>query len=286
MTRNIVPATALLAAIIAPGALAQDDRSELLARGDYLMNGIVACGNCHTPPGEQGPDFGREMAGGLPFEEEGFTAYASNITPDVETGIGSWTEEQIIVAIREGIRPDGSIIGPPMPILDYRHMSDEDARALAAYLAQVPPTENVVPQSVYDVPLPPSYGPPVGEVTSPDPDDQVAYGSYLATIGHCFECHTPRVQGQLDLEQLGRGGAMFPGPWGVSVSANITSHPEDGLGNWTDDEIVRAITEGISRDGTPLFPPMGYGYYATMTPDDLAALVAYLRTVPALSDPS
>ena len=79
---------------------------------------------------------------------------------------------------------------------------------------------------------------------------------------------------------------MFPGPWGVSVSAIITSDGEDGLGDWTDEEIVRAITEGISRDGTPLFPPMGFGYYANMTADDLAALVAYLRTVPPLPDPS
>ena len=180
MTRKVTLAAAVLAAFTIGGATAQDNSEDLLARGAYLMNGIVACGNCHTPSGAEGPDFSREMAGGLPFEEAEFTAYASNITSDPETGIGGWTEEEVVLAIREGIRPDGSVIGPPMPILDYRHMSDRDAAALAAYLAQVPAVEHAVPASTYHIPLPPAYGPPLGEVTAPDPDDQVAYGGYLA----------------------------------------------------------------------------------------------------------
>ena len=78
-----------------------------------------------------------------------------------------------------------------------------------------------------------------------------------------------------------QGGFEFPGPWGVSMSRNITSSKTKGIGDWTDDEIKRAITQGVSKDGSKLKPPMGFQYYATMTGDDLDAVVAYLRTVPA-----
>ena len=81
--------------------------------------------------------------------------------------------------------------------------------------------------------------------------------------------------------KLGIGGFEFTGPWGVSVSRNITSSKEKGIGAWTDDEIKRAMTQGVSRDGSKLKRPMGYHYYATVDPDDLAAIVAYLRIVPA-----
>src|SRR5262249_44599586 len=94
-----------------------------LERGSYLMSGPVACGNCHTPQTPQGPVPDMELAGGNKFEEPSFTAYASNITPDLQSGIGKWSDEEIITAIREGRRPDGSLIGPPMPIALYRGMA-------------------------------------------------------------------------------------------------------------------------------------------------------------------
>jgi len=97
-----------------------------------------------------------------------------------------------------------------------------------------------------------------------------------------MECHTPMGPRGREFEtKLGTGGFEFPGPWGVSVSRNITSSKDKGIGGWTDDEIKRAITEGVSRDGSKLKPPMGYRYYATLAPDDLDAIVTYLRTVPA-----
>ncbi|HMA13543.1 MAG TPA: c-type cytochrome, partial [Kiloniellaceae bacterium] len=106
----------------------------LLERGTYLMQGIVACGNCHTPKGPDGELPGMELAGGFLMEDAAFTAYAPNITPDVATGIGGWTDAQIVAAIREGRRPDGTIIGPPMPIALYRQMSDRDVEAIVAYI--------------------------------------------------------------------------------------------------------------------------------------------------------
>lgn len=259
-----------------------------LERGKYLMKGIVACGNCHTPKGPKGEIKEMEFAGGFKWDEKPFTAYASNITPDVETGIGSWTDDQIIKAIRDGIRPDGTIIGPPMPFLLYRGISDRDAKAIVAYIRSVKPIKNKVPKSVYRIKLPKAYGPPVKNNPDIDVNDQVKYGQYLAgPAGHCIECHTPLVKGQRDFtNQLGRGGQHWEGPWGVSIARNITPHKSDGLGEWTGAEIKRAITDGISRDGSRRNPPMAYHYYKNIKDKDLDAIVAYLRTLKPLPNPN
>ena len=268
----------LLGALLlaAPAARAET----LLERGAYLANGIVACGNCHTQQTPNGPVEGMELAGGLLIDFPEFTVHTPNITPDPETGIGNWTDEQIITAIREGRRPNGKIIGPPMPIELYRDMSDDDARAIVAYLRSVKPVRNAVAPSEYRIPLPPSYGPPVGAVPAVSRDDKVTYGAYLAgPLGHCIECHTPMApDGVRDFEnQLGAGGFVFYGPWGTSVSANITPA---GLGDWTDDQIKTLITTGVRPDGSHLLPPMGIYYYKNMAPRDLDAIVAYLRSLP------
>jgi mono/diheme cytochrome c family protein len=251
-------------------------------RGKYLMETIVACGNCHTPQTPKGPEPGRELAGGTPFEEPFGVAYAPNITPDKATGIGSWTDAQIIAAMREGRRPDGSIIGPPMPIGLYRGISDADAEAIVAYLRRVKPVANKVPKSQYKVPLPPSYGPPVGKVSAPSPKDKVAYGAYLAgPLGHCTECHsTPNDKGIPDfVNKTGGGGLSFNGPWGISYAPNITP---SGIGKWTDAQVKTAITTGVRPNSSKLMPPMGFYYYKGIRPADLDAIVAYLRTLKPL----
>jgi len=252
----------------------------LLERGTYLVRGVVACGNCHTPQGPNGPLPGMEMAGGLPIADAAFTAYGTNLTPDLETGIGGWTDEQIITAIREGRRPDGTIIGPPMPFSLYRDMSDRDVRAIVAYLRTLKPVKNAVPKSVYSFPLPPAYGPPVESVAEVSPGDTLAYGAYLAgPLGHCIECHSPMGPMGPDWKhEAGAGGLAFNGPWGTSYSANITpTH----LGEWSDADIKKAITHGVRPDGSHMLPPMPVGYYSTMSESDLDAIVAYLRTLPA-----
>lgn len=276
-------AAALAASFLLP-ALPAAAQADPVARGRYLVESIAGCGNCHTPKGPQGDLPGMNLAGGLVFDEAPFRAVSSNITPDPETGIGRWTDAQLARAIREGIRPDGSLIGPPMPFELYRGISDSDLSAMVAYLRTVPPVRNAVARSEYRIPLPPAYGPPVASVPNPPTDDPVARGAYLAgPIGHCMDCHTPMTgNGHRDWARRGAGGQPFPGPWGVSVARNITPHRENGIGAWTDAQIIRAVTEGVSADGRPMFPPMGYGYYARMTPADLADLVAYLRSLPAL----
>lgn len=252
----------------------------LVERGRYIVEVIGACGNCHTPQGPDGPDESRHLAGGTPIEEPGMYAVPRNITPDRETGIGAWSDADIVRAIREGVRPDGRVLGPPMPFGLYRHISDQDVAAIVAYLRTVKPVSNTPEPSRYEFPVPDSWGPPVGSVPEPDRDDPVAYGAYLAgPLGHCIECHsTPDAHGVPDLENaLGAGGMLFHGPWGVSASRNITP---TGLSGRSDTEIRQIITTGVRADGSRLLPPMGVSYYAGLTGEDLDALVAYLRSLP------
>ncbi len=277
---------AFAAALLATGAASAAAETPV-ERGRYLVETIAGCGNCHTPRGPGGTfAAGKELAGGfVVLDIKEFRAVASNITPDKETGIGNWTDAQIAKAIREGIRPDGSLIGPPMPFELYRKISDSDLMAMVAYLRTVKPVSNKAEKSVYRIPLPPAYGPPVTSVPDVPRTDKVKYGEYLAgPVGHCMECHTPMDEkGHRIWSRIGQGGDKFEGPWGVSVSRNLTPHPEDGLGKWSDAEIKRAITQGISKDGAKLFPPMGFSFYAKVKDEDLDAIVAYLRSLKPLA---
>jgi mono/diheme cytochrome c family protein len=250
-----------------------------LERGRYLVETLAACGNCHTPKGPNGPLQDKKFAGGDIIKHADFTAVTPNITPDPQTGIGKWTDHQIFLAIREGKRPDGGLLGPAMPSRSYRNLADEDVRTMVAFLRSLPPIHNSISEkSHYDEPLPPNWGPPVGRVEAPPKTDTAAYGGYLAgPLARCMDCHTQRRQGEP--VRLGAGGKEFHGPWGISVSADLTP---SGLGDWSDTEIERAIRTGISRDGHKLFPPMPFAAYRNMAADDMAALVAYLRSLPAI----
>jgi cytochrome c553 len=251
-----------------------------IERGSYLVNTIGACGNCHA----RDTAFNRtpDLAGGA--EEDGEVGHVvmPNITPDPETGIGKWTDAEIVVALRDGKRPDASIVGPPMPIPVYRELSDHDAQAIAAYLLSLKPVKNTLARSQYKITLPPSYGPPITHVDEPVTTDKVAYGSYLSGFGHCVLCHTPPGDGKpFNMSLAYSGGREFPrfGEIAPSVSRNITSDPEEGIGKWSDNDIKQAITKGIRPDGTKLTGPMPYDWYAKMTPGDLDAVVAFMRTI-------
>jgi mono/diheme cytochrome c family protein len=253
-----------------------------LERGAYLVNGIVACGNCHTPKDANGKALAdQELAGGLVIEAPVFHAVASNITPDKATGIGGWSDEQIIDAIRNGKRPDGTIIGPPMPIDFYRNMSDSDARAIVAYLRSVKPIEHRVAKSTYKMPLPSAYGPTVTHVADVPAGNKVAYGHYLSNIAHCMECHTPMSpKGEPDMTRVGAGGRELPAfPSGMVTSANLTPANPDGIAHWTNAQVKQAITGGVRPDGRKLVLLMAFDWYKHVRPADLDAVVAYLRTL-------
>jgi mono/diheme cytochrome c family protein len=274
--------TILFAAFAATLGVA-NAQSDLVKRGDYLVNGIMTCGNCHSPKGPQGDIPGKEFSGGLSWDEPPFKVTAPNITPDKDTGIGKWSDADIKKVLRTGEMPNGVHVAMVMPTGFYHIMTEHDLNAVVAYLRTLKPISNKVADPIYKMPqvehVLPGASRPFSESMM---SDKVKKGFYLATIAHCMECHTPMDKGVRQWDtRLGAGGFDFPGPWGVSTSRNITSSKTKGLGAWSDDEIKRAITKGIAKDGSRLKPPMGFHYYASVTDDDLDAVVAYLRTVPA-----
>ena len=124
------------------------------------------------------------------------------------------------------------------------------------------------------------------QMTEADLRDPVKHGFYLVTIAHCMECHTPKVNDRLDFaNSLGKGGETFHGPFGESVSRNITSHQEKGIGAWSDAEIKRAIAQGICKDGSHLKPPMGFEWYVRGYPYKRSHLVALRTTKITAGDP-
>ncbi len=273
MQRDGIAAIAVCATLAAPLLARAETPQE---RGAYLVKSIAACGNCHTDsaPGAA------ELAGGMRFSELAYTARAANLTPDPENGVAGWTDDQLVRGLRDGKRPKGSTIGPPMPVTTYRSMSDDDARAIVAYLRSIPPRPNHVPHSTYRLPLPESWGPEVTTVAAPPDNDPVAYGRYLASgLGQCMDCHSRRGENGLPdfVNGLAAGGAELRGPWGVSLAPNITPN---GIGYYSDDELRKVITTGVRPDGSKLNPPMPVAYYANMTAKDLSAIIAFLRSLP------
>jgi mono/diheme cytochrome c family protein len=267
-------------------------------RGQYLVNSILACGNCHTPKTASGqPIADKELSGGLVFTTPAFDATASNITPDQETGIGAWSDAEIKRAITEGVRPDhGRLAGVPlaavMPVNFYKAMLPRDRDAVVAYLRSVKAVRNAVADPVYKAPV---HRDPYPDAetgfTEAALRDPVKQGAYLVTLGHCMECHSTWQRGVSDhINGFSKGGRPFAptlvkgfaSTWDGAKARNITSHKTAGIGAWSDADIKQAITQGVRPDGTRLKPPMDFASYAKMTNADLEAIVAYLRTVPSL----
>lgn len=284
------------ASVLAPCTSGAQGSAASSERGRYLVESILGCGNCHTPKtGEGEPLASRNLSGGgLTFSVPPFAGVASNITPDPETGIGTWSDDEIKRAIVEGKRPNhgrlaNTELGVVMATSFFKALTPRDLDAVVQYLRSVPAIRNEVAAPVYRMaqkhqPFPDAQA----GFSDARMDDPVYRGRYLATIAHCMECHSPQERGVFDYGRLGAGGREFnaglvqgfPASWRGSRAPNITSHRTAGLGRWTDAEIARAIAQGISRDGRKLQPPMPFAYYARLDPRDLAAIIAYLRTLP------
>ncbi len=285
-----------LAALLA-GCAAPPPPQAPIDRGRYLVESILGCGNCHTPKDARGApiDALNLSGGGIRITVPPFDVVASNITPDRESGIGRWSDAEIKRSIVEGMRPAhgrlaNTLLAPVMAVGFFKALLPGDLDAVVAYLRSVKPLRNELPLPVYRARVPfETYPDAEKGFTAAQMADPVQRGKYLVTIGHCMECHSPSdAKGHIDFTKLGKGGRGFnpsmvegfPKDWAGAIARNITSHRAAGIGAWTDAEIKRAITQGISRDGRKLQPPMGYTYYARMSEADLDAIVAYLRTVP------
>ena len=172
-------------------------QSDLVKRGDYLVNTIMTCSNCHSPKGPHGDIPDKKFSGGLSWDTPAFKVTAPNITEDKETGIGKLSDADIKKLLRTGIGPNGYHIAMIMPTGFYHIMTERDLNAVVAYLRTIKPIKNKVPDPVYEMEqvenVMPGGETPYNETMF---SDHIKHGFYLATIGHCMECHTPMVKGR------------------------------------------------------------------------------------------
>jgi len=286
--RTLAFAAACAAAVLlASGVGAQTVPQPLLARGEYLVNAVMACDGCHTPRGPDGSFVMnlRFSGGSQTWDTPAYTVKGSNITPDRDTGIGAWSDSEVKRAIVDGVHRHGRPLSPQMPFPFYQVLTARDLDAVVAYLRSLPPVRNEVASPVYRAAM---HVETVPGGTRPYTEDMLAdpvrRGYYLATIAHCMECHARSRDGTQDYRNAwGRGGFVFTGPYGSAVASNITSHPVAGIGAWSDAEVKRALTHGVGRDGRTFKQPMARrDFFSRMTAADLDAIVAWLRTLPPL----
>lgn len=244
-------------------------------RGAYIFALNGGCG-CHF--GQAGP-----LAGGEKFEGPFGVVYARNITPDPETGIGDWTDQEIIDAIRLGKRSDGEQLFPVMPYPYFSGLADQDVQDLVAFLRTMPAIQNEVPARQLNGPVPP-FSPP-GAPPEVAPESGVERGSYLVnTIAHCGDCHTPQgADGSPDMSQFLAGG-FNPA---LGLVPNITPDDATGIGAWTEAQIATLLRTGTRPDGSQvggLMELVIMGGFKDMTEADALAIASYLKTVPAVTN--
>jgi len=274
---------------------------EIVERGRYIVNQTAGCPACHTPYVDgkmwNGQRTDMYLAGGVWFDDEdmGMKVVSPNITQDVETGIGGWSDDEIRRAIRDGVRKDGELLMPPMGFASYQYMADEDVDAVVAYLRTVPPIKNQVDRSGNDFGFGISmakrmgfiHHTPVHDVKAPPKTDKVAYGRYVAIgLSVCSDCHSLTDKGPNNEKNL-FGGSQVPlneKGYGKVWARNLTSDPETGLGKYSADQIKASLKNGVRLDGKPMIPPMALviPYTSGMSDDDLDALVTFIKSLPPI----
>jgi len=314
----------------------QDETARLIDRGHYLAT-IGVCEACHTPPAvspappdpadtiatsqermlRTDPDWfdyldpQRRMAGGVPFilrlsATSSGVVYTSNITPDPETGLGTWSEDDIVRVLRTGIRKDGSVLFLFTPHSYFRNLAEEDARALAVYLKSLPPVRNaILPRSLPFSPVPATDVSPLLNAPEGRTNERARY--LMSSIVGCKECHGYQKDGQhyefvggdrvdpftgvfrlgpdLPLRQTEKGFAAFPYPgYALLYGGNLTRYGRGGDLNYVSNiDIVRALRLGISpvpdKYGRPklLAHTMMWQFYSSMTDEDAYAIAEYIK---------
>ncbi|QGM48027.1 cytochrome c [Methylocystis heyeri] len=274
---------AICATLCITGAQATPSDPE---RGRYLVEALMACDNCHTPRTSDGYVHAKRFSGGTQlFSDKDYSVRGSNISPDLETGVGAWSDAELGAAIISGVNPKGRL-APVMPSESYRALTPSDLDAVVAFLRSIPAVKSTLPPQERHGALEPRRATPGAERPFSEKDlaDPIKRGLYVASLSRCMSCHSSDVDGAPDpVGHLGQGGRIFRTPAGVAVASNITSHPTKGVGAWSVDQLKRAITQGTDRDGRPLAPTMANlskAHFSRMTEEDLDALIAWLRTVP------
>jgi mono/diheme cytochrome c family protein len=281
MRRIAIGALAVALAALA-GASARAADPGLVARGELLFH-IGGCTNCHTA--KNGPF----LAGGDPIVSPFGTFHAPNITPDPETGIGRWSEDDFVRAMREGVSPDGEPYYPAFPYTSYTRVSEDDLRALKAYLDTVPPVRQASRPHELPFPFDQRWGMRLWqwaffepERFTPDPAKDGVWnrGAYLVHgLGHCVECHTPRTSyGVLEQDRAFTGAQL-----GKEKVPNLTGDPQVGLGSWSEGDVTTLLKLGMTPDGDFVGSEMAkvVNNGTSKLPDeDVRAIATYLKSLP------
>ncbi len=282
ISKRLGVSAAALALLFSVSSHAADD--DAVKRGEYLFH-AADCVGCHTDVKNQG----KPLAGGRALDTPFGVYYGPNITPDPQHGIGKWTEAQFVSALRTGLGPDGTRFYPVFPFTSFTWMTDEDLKAIYAYLkAQAPVAQ---PSKPHEVKFPFNIrfslvgwrilffnqGP---LKTDPSKPADWNRGNYLVNaVAHCGECHTPRNSfGAMDQARAFSG--VKNGPDGQSAP-NITPHPDKGIGKWSIEEIMDLLESGQ----TPEMDFVGSGMAevvkgtAKLTAEDRRAMAVYLKSL-------
>jgi mono/diheme cytochrome c family protein len=267
-----------------PAALA---KASLVERGAYLAR-AADCEACHTTQG------GKPYAGGLGFKLPFGTVYSTNITPDKDTGIGNYSDQDFLNAVHRGIREDGARLYPAMPFASYSYMTDEDVLAIKAYLFSLSPVHAEDPENTLKFPFNQRWAMGLWSAvfnrdTRFEPDTSKTpewnRGAYLAeALAHCGECHTPRNLAFALDNRKKFAGAVTAG-W---RAYNVTSDKATGISGWSDDDLVAYLAIGHANGHGTASGPMGEAVDRSLNhlvPEDIRAVTAYLRTVPPITSP-
>lgn len=277
-----------------------DSAKKVIERGKYLAHHVAGCIDCHSErdwtkfsgpviagtEGKGGELFDFKLLDALPG-----TLYARNITPDSATGIGAWTDDELLRAMTHGINKKGDTLFPLMPYVNLNHLAKADLLSIIAYIRTLKPVSNSVLARELMIPISvaypaPALQPSVDSNMAPPVSDKVKYGQYLVAMADCGTCHTPFVKGQPDFSRSLGGGNTFnvQGIFKVT-SANITPDSATGIGTWTEDAFVEKFRNNssdanVNRDPGKMNSIMPWSLYGKMEENDLRAIYAYLRTVP------
>lgn len=269
-----------------------DAAPETLLEGEYLV-GAGFCRTCHTASG------GEPFAGGVAFRTDFGTIYSTNITSHPESGIGSWTFDEFIKAMRHGISDDGRRLYPVFPYTSFAKMTDEDLRSVFEYLRGVAPSDARGPENELSFPFGQRWLLGIWNALffneerfepNPEESDEWNRGSYLVeAVSHCGACHTPRNFLGGSKSELALSGGTYldlvePGKFRPWSATNLTPS-EDGLGYWSVDDLVRYLATGHSaRAGTfgPMNKVIGFGT-SKFRDSDVEAIATYLMSLPKVA---